>query len=137
MVNARDVAIRSRRPDPGGVVHADHRLSLISSTIGSSPRRSALPSFGTVGDGLDNAMIESFWSSMQIELLGRRKRRTRTEPADAIFEYIEVFYNRKRRHSAPRYRTPHEYEIRPPQIPENRWNLASPSGNQGVGRVKM
>ncbi len=52
-----------------------------------------LPSFGTVGDGLDNAMMESFWSSMQVELLDRRKWRTRTELANAIFEYIEVFYN--------------------------------------------
>lgn len=49
-----------------------------------------LPSFGTVGDGLDNAMMESFWSSMQIELLNRRKWRTRVELANAIFDYIEI-----------------------------------------------
>ena len=48
-----------------------------------------LPSFGTVGDGLDNAMMESFWSSMQIELLNRRKWKTRVELANAIFDYIE------------------------------------------------
>jgi transposase InsO family protein len=70
-----------------------------------------LPSFGTVGDGLDNAMMESFWSSMQIELLNRKKWRTRIELANAIFEYIEVFYNRRRRHSALSYATPNEYDL--------------------------
>lgn len=68
-----------------------------------------LPSFGTVGDGLDNAMMESFWSSMQIELLNRRKWKTRV--ANAIFDYIEIFHNRQRRHSALGYRTPIEHEL--------------------------
>ncbi|GAA1152577.1 hypothetical protein GCM10009672_26290 [Nesterenkonia lutea] len=67
-----------------------------------------MPSFGTVGDGLDNAMMESFRSSMQIELLNRKKWRTRVELANAIFEYIVVFYNRRRRHSSLAYATePH------------------------------
>ncbi len=70
-----------------------------------------LPSFGTIGDGLDNAMMESFWGSMQIELLNRRKWKTRIELANAIFEYIEIFHNRQRRHSALDYRTPIEYEL--------------------------
>ncbi len=52
-----------------------------------------MPSFGTVGDGLDNAMMESFWSSMQIELLNRKRWKTRIELANAIFDYIEIFYN--------------------------------------------
>ena len=70
-----------------------------------------LPSFGTVGDGLVNAMMESFWSSMQIELLNRKKWKTRTELANAIFDYIEIFHNRQRRHSALEYKTPIEYEL--------------------------
>ncbi|MCP2280944.1 Integrase core domain-containing protein [Nocardia amikacinitolerans] len=65
-----------------------------------------LPSFGTVGDGLDNAMIESFWSSLQIELLDRKKWKIRVELANAAFGYIEIFYNRQRRHSSLSYRTP-------------------------------
>lgn len=48
-----------------------------------------MPSFGSVGDGFDSAMMESFWSSMQIELLNRKKWKTRVELANAIFEYIE------------------------------------------------
>jgi len=50
-----------------------------------------LPSFGTVGHGLNNAMMKSFWSSMQIDLLKRQKWRTCMELANAIFEYIKVF----------------------------------------------
>ena len=58
-----------------------------------------MPSFGSVGDAFDNAMIESFWSTMQIELLDRRYWTTRSEQASAMFEWIEAFYNPVRRHS--------------------------------------
>ena len=66
---------------------------------------------GTVGDALDNAVAESFWARMQVELLNRRRWRTRVELANAIFEYIEIFHNRQRRHSALGMRTPIEYEM--------------------------
>ena len=56
-------------------------------------------------------MMESFWSSMQIELLNRRRWKTRVELSTAIFEYIEVFYNRQRRHSALGYVSPIQYEL--------------------------
>ena len=56
-------------------------------------------------------MMESFWSSMQIELLNRRKWKTRVELANAIFKYIEIFHNRQRRHSALGDRTPIEHEL--------------------------
>ena len=56
-------------------------------------------------------MMESFWSSMQIELLDRKKWKTRVELANAIFEYIEIFHNRQRRHSSLGYRTPVEHEL--------------------------
>jgi putative transposase len=78
----------------------------------TNPVRFMMPSFGSVGDGLDNAMMESFRSSMQIELLNRKKWKTRVELANAIFEYIEIFYNRQRRHSSIGYSTPIEYELR-------------------------
>ena len=114
VVNALDMAIRNRRPDPGGIVHADHGTQgqFTSWVFGEKIRKAGLlPSFGTVGDGLDNAMMESFWSSMQIELLNHRKWKTRVELANAIFEYLEIFHNRQRRHSALGYRTPIEYEL--------------------------
>ncbi len=115
VVNALDMAIRNRQPDPGGIVHADHGVQFTSWAFGDRIRSAGLlPSFGTVGDGLDNAMMESFWSSMQIELLNRRKWKTRVELANAIFEYIEIFHNRQRRHSALGYKTPIEYELASP-----------------------
>jgi putative transposase len=69
-----------------------------------------LPSMGTIGDAYDNAVIESFWARMQTELLDRRRWTTRIELANAIFEYLEIFHNRQRRHSALGWRTPVEFE---------------------------
>ena len=67
-------------------------------------------SLGSVGDYFDNAVVESFWARMQVELLNRQRWRTRIELANAIFEYLEIFHNRQRRHSALGMRTPIEYE---------------------------
>ena len=67
---------------------------------------------GSVGDCYDNAMIESFWSRMQVELLDRRRWKTRLELTSAIFEYLKIFHNRQRRHSALDMLTPVEYEMR-------------------------
>ncbi len=57
-----------------------------------------------------NAVIESFWSRMQVELLDRKRWRTRVELAKAIVEYLEIFHNRQRRHSALGMLTPVEFE---------------------------
>ena len=64
---------------------------------------------GSIGDCYDNAVIESFWGRMQTELLNRRRWKTRIELANAIFEYLEIFHNRQRRHSAIGMLTPIEY----------------------------
>jgi putative transposase len=113
VVNALDMAIKNREPQAGGVVHADHGTQFTSWVFTEQIRSAGLmPSFGTVGDGLDNAMMESFWGSMQIELLNRQRWKTRVELANAMFDYIEIFYNRQRRHSGLGYRTPIEFEIR-------------------------
>jgi transposase InsO family protein len=65
-----------------------------------------LPSMGSVGDCYDNAMMEAFWSRMQVELLDRHRWRTRVGPANVIFEYLEVFHSRQRRHSSLGMLTP-------------------------------
>jgi transposase InsO family protein len=70
-----------------------------------------MPSLGTVGDGLDNAMMESFWSSIEIELLNRKRSKTRVELSNVMFDYIEIFYNRQRRHSQLDYVSPIEFEL--------------------------
>ena len=66
---------------------------------------------GSIGDCFDNAVIESFWSRMQVELLDPKRWRTRVELANAIFEYLEIFHNRQRRHSALGMITPVEFEV--------------------------
>jgi putative transposase len=65
---------------------------------------------GSIGDCYDNGMMEAFWGRTQTELLDRQRWQTRIELANAIFEYLEVFHNRQRRHSSLGYRTPSEYE---------------------------
>lgn len=67
---------------------------------------------GSVGSCYDNAMIESSWSRIQVELLDRRTWRSRVALANAIFGYLEIFHNRRRRHSAFGMVTPIEFETR-------------------------
>jgi putative transposase len=120
VVNALDMAIKQRKPRPGGFVHADHGVQgQFTSWAFTNRIRSVglMPSFGSIGDAYDNAMMESFWSTMQIELLNRKKWKTRIELANAIFEFIEVFYNRQRRHSKIGYISPVEFEVKMQQQP--------------------
>jgi putative transposase len=72
-----------------------------------------LPSMGSVG-AVTTAVIVSFWSRMQVELLDRKRWNTRVELATAIFEYLEIFHNRQRRHSALGMLIPVEFEARHP-----------------------
>jgi putative transposase len=71
-----------------------------------------LGSMGSVGDALDNAMAESFFGTLQLELLDRRHWQSRAELASAIFEYVEAFYNPRRRHSSIGNLSPVEFEAR-------------------------
>ena len=112
VVIALDVAIKQRRTKLGGIVDEDHGVQFTSWSFTERIRDAGLlPSFGSVGDAFDNAMMESFWSSMQIELLDRKRWRTRLELTNAIFDYIEVFYNRQRRHSSIDDVSPVEFEL--------------------------
>jgi putative transposase len=65
---------------------------------------------GAIGSPYDNAMVESFWGRMQVELLNRKRWKTRIELATAIHDYFELFHNATRRHSALGMLTPTEYE---------------------------
>ena len=65
---------------------------------------------GTVGDAYDNAMCESFFGTLECELLDRRRFRSQAEARMAVFDYLEGFYNPRRRHSALDYKSPIEYE---------------------------
>ena len=113
--DALDMACWRRRPakNSGLVHHADHGTQYTSWAFGQRLRTAGLlASMGTVGDALDNAMAESFFATLQIELLDRHKWETRAELAQAIFEYIEAFYNPQRRHSSLNYQSPIDYEAR-------------------------
>jgi transposase InsO family protein len=89
--NALGMAIEQRDAVRGTVVHSDHGTQFTAWTFSDRARKSGLlPSMGSVGDCYDNAMMEAFWSRMQVELLDTRRWKTRVELANAIFEYIEV-----------------------------------------------
>lgn len=66
---------------------------------------------GSIGNCYDNTMIDSFWARMQTEPLGPKRWKTRIELGNAIFEYLEIFHDRQRRHSALGMRTPVEFEL--------------------------
>lgn len=113
VTNALGMAIQARRPTGPTVIHSDQGTQFTSWAFTQRARDSGLlPSMGGVGDCFDNAMIESFWSRMQVELLDRQQWKTRVELASAIFEYLEIFHNRQRRHSALTLLTPVEFEAR-------------------------
>jgi putative transposase len=101
VVDALDMACWRRRPVAGQTVHhSDHGTQYTSWAFGQRLRSAGLlGSMGTVGDALDNAVAESFFATLQTELLDRRRWTSRRQLAQAIFEWIEVFYNAQRRHS--------------------------------------
>jgi putative transposase len=112
VTSALGMAIANRDP-VGTVIHSDQGTQFTSWAFTRRALDSGLlPSMGAVGSCFDNAMIESFWSRMQVELLDRQTWRTRLELANAIFEYLEIFHNRQRRHSRLGMLTPIEFETR-------------------------
>src|SRR5690606_2809199 len=111
VVDALEMARWQRRPQPGTIVHADRGAQYTSWVFGHRLRQAGLlGSMGRVASSVDNALIESFWSTMQRELLDRHDWQTRTELASAMFEWIEAFYNPRRRHSDA-----HERQLPPNQ----------------------
>jgi putative transposase len=111
VTNALSMAISNRTPTTGTVIHSDHGTQFTSWAFSERVRQAGLvPSMGTVGDAYDNAVIESFWARLQTELLNRKKWKTRIELSSALFDYLEIFHNRNRRHSSLGMLTPIEYE---------------------------
>ena len=105
------MAIEVWKRDGATIIHADHGTHFTSWAFTDRARRvGMLPPLGAVGSPYDNALAEAFWARMQAELLDRRRWNTRLELASAIFEYIEGFYNRSRRHSALGFLAPIGYE---------------------------
>ena len=111
VADAIDMATWRRRPPEGAIAHSDHGSNYCSWVFGQRLRRAGLlGSMGTVGDALDNAVAESFFASLQCELLDRHTWPTRARLAQAMFHWIEAFYNPTRRHSTLGYLSPVDYE---------------------------
>ncbi len=112
VLDALGMAVLRRRPENGDtILHSDHGTQYTSWAFGQRLRNAGLlPSMGTIGDCYDNSMMESFWGTLQLEVLDFRTWETRAQLANAIFEWIECWYNTQRRHSSIRMRRPVEYE---------------------------
>lgn len=111
VTNALGMALRRRTPREGGIIHSDQGVQFASWVFSQKVTDAGLaPSVGAVGAPFDNAMVEAFWARMQVELLNRRRRKTRVELASAIHDYIETWHNTRRRHSALNMLTPTEFE---------------------------
>jgi len=112
---ALEMAIAGRRPADGLVHHSDRGTQYTSLAFGRRLREAGIAaSMGSVGDAYDNALAESFFASLETELIDRSTWATPSEARLAVFDYIEVFYNRERRHSALGYLSPAEFERRYP-----------------------
>ena len=111
VVDALQMAIARRKPAPGLVHHSDRGVQYTSLSFGKRLRdEGLLPSMGRVGSAYDNALAESFVATLKKELLYRSNWPTRQTVKLAIFEYIEGFYNTRRRHSALGHLSPAEFE---------------------------
>jgi putative transposase len=107
---AINMAFAQRRPK-GVIHHSDRGCQYTSFAFGKRCRElDVVPSVGSVGDAYDNAMAESFFASLECELLDRCSFRSQADAKLAVFEYIEGFYNTRRRHSSLGYRSPMQFE---------------------------
>jgi putative transposase len=111
VVEALEMAVFTRTPGPGVVHHSDQGCQYTSLAFGRALRAAGvIGSMGSVGDCFDNALAESFFATLQTELLDRHYWSTRQQLRTAIFDFIEAFYNPSRRHSSIGYLSPANYE---------------------------
>jgi putative transposase len=112
VLDALEMALTTRRPNEV-IHHSDQGSQYTSLEFGRRCREAGVrPSMGSVGDAYDNAMCESFFATLECELLARRRFKTQAEARMALFQFIEGFYNRRRRHSSIGYLSPIDYERR-------------------------
>jgi putative transposase len=110
VLTALDTAVTQRQPS-SVIHHSDRGTQYTSIAFGHRCQQAGVrPSMGSVGDAYDNALCESFFASLECELLDRRGFQTHAEARMAVFRYIEGWYNPHRRHSALDYQSPVNYE---------------------------
>jgi putative transposase len=111
VVDALKMALARRRPPPGLIHHSDQGSQYVSLAFGRAAGQAAIAvSMGSRGDAYDNAVAETFFATLKKELVNRRPWPSRLELQTAVFEYIEAFYNRQRRHSTLGMMSPIAYE---------------------------
>jgi transposase InsO family protein len=112
VLTALGMALLHRNPPAELLFHSDRGVQYASSDYRQALAQAKLiPSMSRKGNCYDNATMESFWSTLKLELVYRRNFQTRAQARAAIFHYIEIFYNRKRSHSALNYRSPVDFEL--------------------------
>jgi transposase InsO family protein len=112
-VEALAMAITHRNPLPGVIFHSDRGSQYTSDEFrGFCRANDVRPSVGRTGICYDNAVAESFFATIKKELIHVRPWPTIDKLRTAVFEYIESYYNRRRRHSTIGYDTPTEYELK-------------------------
>jgi transposase InsO family protein len=110
-LSALEMALTARRPAPGLIHHSDRGVQYACDDYGDLLAAHKIQaSMSRTGDCWDNAVAESFFATLEVELIARSKWRTREDARRAIFHYIETWYNRKRRHSTLQYLSPAQHE---------------------------
>lgn len=110
VLNALDMALAQRRPE-SVIHHSDKGCQYTSYAFGKRCREAGVvPSMGSTGDAYDNAMAESFFATLEREVINRRRFKSQVEARMAIFQWLEGWYNPHRRHSAIGYLSPINYE---------------------------
>jgi putative transposase len=113
VLEALNMAVGRRQPTTDVIHHSDQGCQYTSIAFGSRCREAGVrPSMGSVGDCFDNAMCESFFATLECELLDRHRFATQAEARIAVFDFIEGWYNTQRRHSSLDYDSPIRYERR-------------------------
>ena len=111
VIDALNMALLQSRPQPGLIHHSDQGRQYSSAAyVEILKKHGMIQSMSRHGNCYDNAVAESFFSSLKNELVHHSSFKTRNEARTAIFEYIEVFYNRQRRHQSLNYLSPIDYE---------------------------
>jgi putative transposase len=114
VVDALTMAVSRRRPGPGLIHHSDQGSQYVSLGFGQVCTKAGIArSMGSRGDCWDNAVAETFFATLKKELVYRQSWPTRQELISEIFEYVETFYNPRRRHSTLGYLSPVEFEEGP------------------------
>jgi putative transposase len=111
VTDALQMALARRRPQPGLIWHSDQGSQFVSLAFGQQARAAGIAqSMGSKGDCFDNAVAESFFATLKKELIHGRSWPSKAELRTEVFEYIEVFFNRRRRHSTLGMISPAQFE---------------------------